>query len=116
MEKEIVVSLVDVLMANDSPFLEGKFGDKNRPKRQEIPQYQALPAIQLLCGLLRFKKDLNDSINPAELIENAVYSEMSAREKEALSNANFFRKMIRSKTDSMGLLAPITAKLCYNNL
>ena len=55
--------LLDILMGNDSPlYIENS--DKNKIKRQDIPQFQAFPLIQMVYSLMVNKKNLRDTINP----------------------------------------------------
>ena len=58
-------------MGNDSPL-----ADKDK-KRHEIPQYQSISIIQLICHLMKSKKNLVDYINPDKKLAGVVYTNMT---------------------------------------
>lgn len=56
------------------------------------------------------KKNLQDYINPNEMVEGVEYETLTENEKNMLGNIKFYRKMIKNRNDN-GILGVITSKL-----
>lgn len=60
-------------MGNDSPLAEK---DK---KRFEIPQYQSISIIQLICHLMKSKNNLVDYTKPSKKLAGVTYTNMTEK-------------------------------------